>query len=141
MATTADAEVVLKLYDLRREESLRLARRFMTFEFNPKTHEELYAVSRDPKSDKNVFWRQALSYWEMAASLVNTGAIDPELFLASNAEGILLYAKFHHFHAESEKETNNPFMRQTAALIDKYDSARRRYEFFLERFGPAPVTA
>lgn len=137
MATATDAELILKLYDLRREESLRRARKFMTFEFKPKTHEELYAVSRDPKSDKNVCWRQALSYWEMAASLVLHGTIDPELFLESNAEGILLYAKFHHFHAESERESGNRFMKHTAALIEKYDSAKKLYEFFLPRFGPA----
>ncbi len=141
MATTADAEVVLKLYELRREESLRRARRFLTFDFNPKTHEELYAVSRDPKSDKNVFWRQAISYWEMAASLVNQGAVDPELFLSSNAEGILLYAKFHHFHAVTEKESGNRFMNQTATMIDKYDSAKKLHEFFLQRFGPAAASA
>src|SRR6185312_11563305 len=102
MATAADAELVLKLYELRREETLREARRFMIFDFNPKTLEELRAVSRDKSSDKNVFWRQATTYWEMAASLVVCGALDADLYLDSNAEGILLYAKFHHFHAETE---------------------------------------
>lgn len=136
MATAADAELVLKLYDLRREDSLRRARRFMVFDFNPKTLDELRAVSRDAKSDKNVFWRQTISYWEMAASLVLHSTIDPELFLESNAEGILLYAKFHHFHAVTEKESGNRFMKQTATLIDKYDSAKKLYEFFLPRFGP-----
>ncbi|MEO6911664.1 MAG: hypothetical protein ABI158_12155, partial [Edaphobacter sp.] len=66
MATAADAELVLKLYELRREETLREARQFMIFDFNPKTLEELRAVSRDKSSDKNVFWRQATTYWEMA---------------------------------------------------------------------------
>lgn len=137
MATTADAEVVMKLYDLRREESLRQARRFMVFDFNPKTLEELRAVSRDSKSDKNVFWRQTLGYWEMAASMVLRGAVDPDLFLDSNGEGILLYAKFHHFHAETEKQSGNPFMRHTAALIAKYPTAQMLHEMFLTMFGPA----
>ena len=140
MATANDAELVLKLYELRREATLRQARRFMVFDFNPKTLEELRAVSRDTKSDKNVFWWQTLSYWEMAASLVLRGTIDPELFLDSSGEGILLYAKFHHFHAETEKQ-NGPFMRQTAALIEKYPAARRLYEVFLKAFGPATVSA
>ena len=50
MATAADAELVLKLYEMRREETLRRARRFMIFDFNPKTLEELshvYGVSRE----------------------------------------------------------------------------------------------
>src|SRR6185312_9002503 len=110
MATEADAELVLRLYELRREETLRQARRFMVFEFNPKTLEELRAVSRDPAAEKNVCWRQTLSYWEMAASLVLRGAVDAELFLDPKAEGILLYAKFHHFHAQTEKESGNVFI-------------------------------
>jgi len=50
MATAADAELILKLYELRQEETLRKARRFMVFDFNPKTVEELRVVSRDTKS-------------------------------------------------------------------------------------------
>ena len=141
MATTADAEVVMRLYDLRREESLRQARRFMVFDFNPKTLEELRVVSRDSKSDKNVFWRQTLGYWEMAASMVLRGAVDPDLFLDSNGEGILLYAKFHHFHAVTERESGNPFMRHTAALIAKYPAAQALHQMFLTMFGPATVSA
>jgi ABC-type glycerol-3-phosphate transport system substrate-binding protein len=136
MATTADAEVVMWLYELRREETLRKARRFMIFDFNPKTLDELRAVSRDVTAKENSAWRQALSYWEMAASFVLRGAVDADLFFDSNGEGILLYAKFHHFHAETEKESGNPFMRQTAALIAKYPAARAMHETFLKAFGP-----
>ena len=135
MATTADAEVVMRLYDLRREESLRKARYFLVFEFNPKTLEDLRAVSRDVKAKENVYW-QALSYWEMAATFVLRGAVDADLFLDSSGEGILLYAKFHHFHAETEKESGNPFMRNTAAMIAKYPAAAAMHQMFLKTFGP-----
>ncbi len=137
MATAADAELILKLYELRRDETMRKARKFMIFEFNPKTLEELRAVSRDTKSEHNPCWRQMLSFWEMAASLVLRGALDADLFLDSSLEGILIYAKFHHFHAETEKESGNPFMGQTAALIAKYPAAKARYEGFLKSFGVA----
>ena len=137
MATTSDAEVIMRLYDLRREETLRKARHFMVFEFRPKTLEELRAVSRDMTAKENSAWRQVLSYWEMAASFVLRGAVDADLFLDSNAEGILLYAKFHHFHAETEKESGNPFMRNTAALIEKYPAAKALHAMFLKTFGPA----
>ena len=139
MATAADAELVLRLYELRREETLRKARRFMVFDFQPKTLEELRAVSRDVTSENNSAWRQVLSYWEMAASLVLRGAVDPDLFLDTNGEGILLYAKFHHFHAETEKQSGNPFMKHTAELIQKYPAAKSRYENFLKMFAPAPA--
>jgi hypothetical protein len=137
MATAADAELILKLYELRQEETLRKARRFLVFDFNPKTVEELRVVSRDTKSEYNPYWRQAISFWEMATSLVLRGAIDPELFLDSSLEGILLYAKFHHFHAETEKQSGNPFMGKTAELIAKYPSAQARHEAFLKNFGLA----
>lgn len=135
MATTADAEVVMRLYDLRREETLRKARYFMIFEFQPKTLEELRAVSRDVKAKENAYWRQVLSYWEMAASFVLRGAVDADLFLDSCGEGIVLYAKFHHFHAETEKESGNLFMKQTAALIAANPTAKALYETFLKSFG------
>src|SRR5882757_8472331 len=134
MATAVDAELVLKLYELRQEDTLRRARRFLVFEFNPKTVEELRAVSRDTKSEHNPYWRQAISFWEMAASLVLRGALDADLFLDSSLEGILLYAKFHHFHAETEKQSGNPFMGKTAELIAKYPAATARYETFLKNF-------
>jgi hypothetical protein len=137
MATAADAELILKLYELRREETMRKARRFMIFEFNPKTLEELRAVSRDTTSESNPCWRQMLSFWEMSASLVLRGALDADLFLDSNAEGILIYAKFHHWHAETEKQSGNPFMAKTAELIAKYPAAKAYYEMFLKTFGPA----
>jgi hypothetical protein len=141
MATTSDAEVIMRLYELRREETLRQARRFMIFDFNPKTLEELRAVSRDFKAKENTYWRQMMSYWEMAASFVLRGAVDPDLFLDTNGEGILMYAKFHHFHSETEKESGNPFMRNTAALIAKYPAAGAMHEMFLKTFGPAKAAS
>ena len=137
MATAADAELILKLYELRQEETLRKARTFMVFDFNPKTVEELRVVSRDMKSENNPYWRQAMSFWEMAASMVLRGAVDADLFLDSSVEGILIYAKFHHFHAETEKQSGNPFMGKTAELIAKYPAAKAQYEMFLKNFGPA----
>ncbi|HWZ01510.1 MAG TPA: hypothetical protein VNX17_10535 [Edaphobacter sp.] len=135
MANATDAELVLKLYELRQEETLRKARRFLVSEFNPKTVEELRVVSRDTRSEYNPYWRQAMSFWEMAASFVLRGALDADLFLDSSVEGILIYAKFHHFHAETEKQSGNPFMGKTAELIAKYPAAKARYEVFLTNFG------
>jgi hypothetical protein len=138
MATAADAGVVLELYKLRQEETLRAARKFIGMEFWPKDLEDLRAVSRNPASDKNAYWRQVMSYWEMAASLVLRGAVDPDLFLDSQGEGIFLYAKFHHWHAESEKESGNIFMKNTATLIGKYPAAKAAYEAILKNLASRP---
>src|SRR5260370_7735365 len=127
MANAADAELVLKLYELRQEETLRKARRFLVFEFNPKTVEELRVVSRDTRSEYNPYWRQAMSFWEMAHSMVLRGALDADLFLDSSVEGILIYAKFHHFHAHTYNQTVNPFMGKTTYLIPQYSAPNSNY--------------
>ena len=138
MATAADAGIVLELYKLRQETTLRAARQFMAMEFWPKDLEELRAVSRAMGTDKNAFWRQVMTYWEMAASLVLRGAVDPDLFLDSQGEGIFLYAKFHHWHAETEKESGNIFMKNTATLIEKYPAAKAAYEAILKNLASRP---
>ena len=132
MATAADAGVVLELYKLRQETTLRAARQFMAMEFWPKDLEELRAVSRAMGTDKNAYWRQVMTYWEMAASLVLRGAVDADLFLDSQGEGLFLYAKFHHWHAETEKESGNIFMKNTATLIEKFPAAKASYEAILK---------
>jgi hypothetical protein len=138
MATAADAGIVLELYKLRQETTLRAARQFMAMEFWPKDLEELRAVSRAMGTDKNAYWRQVMTYWEMAASLVLRGAVDPDLFLDSQGEGIFLYAKFHHWHAVTEKESGNIFMKNTAALIEKYPGAKAAYEAILKNLQSRP---
>ena len=135
MATAADGELILKLYEMRRETEMRKARRFVVFDFQPRTVEELRLVSRDLNSPHNSAWRQVTSYWEMAHGLVLHGAVDADLFLDTTGEGILVYAKYHHFHIETEKQTGNPFMRNTAAMIAKYPAAQKLYEGFLKRVG------
>jgi hypothetical protein len=132
MAVAADAGVVLELYKLRQEETLRAARKFMAIEFWPKDLEELRAVSRAMGTDKNAYWRQVISYWEMAAALVLRGAVDAELFLDTNGEGLFLYAKFHHWHAVTEKESGNRFMKNTAMLIERFPAAKAGYEGILK---------
>jgi hypothetical protein len=132
MASAADAGVVLELYKLRQETILRAARKFIGMDFWPKDIEELRAVSRAMGTAENAYWRQAMSYWEMAASLVLRGAVDPDLFLDTNGEGLFLYAKFHHWHAETEKETGNVFMKNTAALIAQFPAAKAIYEAVLK---------
>ena len=131
MATTADAEVVMRLYELRREETLRKARRFMVFDFRPKTLEELRAVSRDVTAKENASWRQVLSYWEMAAAMVLHGAVSAELFVDCNGEGFFLLAKFSHI-LEGVREQNPGFLIKTSELVNRFSAASQRYEVVLK---------
>ncbi len=97
----------------------------MVFDFQPKTLEELRAVSPDITSPLHAAWRQTISYWEMAHSLILCGALDTDLFLDSDGEGILIYARYHHWHIETELQSGNPFMRNTAALIERHPAAAK----------------
>ena len=127
IATHNDADIILKLYDLRREEVLRKARHWVVFEFNPKTPEEFLAELQDAGSQQNAYFRQVISYWEMAASLVIHGAVKSDLYLDSNGEGIFIFAKLYEFRDVYASKTGFPFMRQTAQMIEKYPMARDRF--------------
>jgi hypothetical protein len=90
MATSADsANLILKLYELRREETMRKARDFM-LGFDPRSVEDYMAVMMGPN---NAYVRQVTSYWEMAAAFVNEGVIDAKLFDESNGEHIVVFGK------------------------------------------------
>ena len=84
-----DAELILKLYDLRRETVMREARNWM-FTFNPTSVQDVIEVLMGEHSGH---YRMVISYWEMAAAMVNKGAIDEELFNETNGEHIFVYAK------------------------------------------------
>lgn len=127
IATHNDADIILKLYELRREEVLRKARHWVIFEFNPKTPEEFLATVEAAGSQENAYFRQVISYWEMAASLVIHGAVKSDLYLDSNGEGILIFAKLYEFRQTYTSKTGFPFMRQTAQMIEKYPMARDRF--------------
>ena len=133
MATTQDAELILKLYELRREPRMRQARHWVMHEFNPKNLDELLALQRDFGADQNQMWRQVIGYWEMAAALVLHGALDRELFLESNGENLFMVAKFGLLNEEYARVAGNDgFMPQMSRLVDGYEPARRRMQALRE---------
>jgi hypothetical protein len=131
-ATHHDAEIILKLYDLRREEVLRKARHWLTFEFKPKTVEDISALAQNPSSLESAYYRQVISYWEMAASLVLRGAVNADIFLDSQGEGLAIYAKFYAFREEIQARSGRPFMRHTAQMIEKFPAARVVFDTILK---------
>jgi hypothetical protein len=133
LATPADAEIILKLYELRTEEVMRQARAWVMGEFWPKTAEEFFAVMENPADPHNAFLRQVQSYWEMAAALVLHGAVSAELFFDCNGEGFFLLAKFAHI-LEAIREKNPPFLTKTSELINRFSAAAQRYEAILKYF-------
>ena len=103
MGKAKDADLILKLYDLRREPTMREARNWF-FTFNPQSPNDFMDVLT---SDKSGFYRMVTSYWDMAASLVNHGAIDVEMFNDANGEHVFVYAKIEPF-LPALREMGNP---------------------------------
>lgn len=132
LATPADAEIILKLYELRTEAVMRQARAWMLGEFWPRTIEDYSAVADDPAHPHNAHLRQVLSYWEMAAALVLHGAVSAELFVDCNGEGFFLLAKLAHL-LEAIRARNPVFMNKTSELISRFSAAAQRYEVTLKR--------
>jgi hypothetical protein len=95
----------LKLFDLRRERTLREARSWFLLEFHPDTFEEFVAAIT---GERNSSVRMVLGYWDMAASLVTTGAIDGEAFLAAHGEVVGTFAKVQPFLAQMREASKEP---------------------------------
>ena len=93
MGKAKDADLILKLYDLRREKTMRDARNWF-FTFDPKTPQDFVEVLT---SDKSGLYRMVTSYWDMACSLVTNGAIDAQMFNDANGEHFFVYAKMEPF--------------------------------------------
>ena len=131
LATPADAEIILKLYELRTEPVLRQARAWMTGEFWPNTAEEFFAVAQNPRDPHNAYFRQVTTYWEMAAAMVLHGAVSAELFVDCNAEGFFLLAKLTPI-LTGIRERNPTFMTKTSELVKRFPAAAARYEATLK---------
>ena len=98
------AELILKLYELRREEVMRQARSWY-FTFNPESAEDITAVAR---GEHSAYYRMVTSYWDMACSFVNHGAIDEQMFNDANGEQSFVFAKIQPFIAQLREMSNNP---------------------------------
>ncbi|MGH9606241.1 MAG: DUF4760 domain-containing protein [Terracidiphilus sp.] len=132
LATPADAEIILKLYDLRRETTMREARAWIGGSFWPVTAEDYFAVAENAADPHNAYLRQVISYWEMAAALVLHGAVSAELFVDCNGEGFFLLAKFAHI-LEAIREKMPTFMNKTSELVSRFTAATQRYEMTRKR--------
>jgi len=101
-----DAELILKLYDLRREPVMREARAY--YASLPPTEESFMAVLTNPTSKENSYVRQVVGYWEMAASFVVRGVLNAALAFDSLQEMYFVYAKIKPFLPLLRNKTNSP---------------------------------
>jgi hypothetical protein len=126
-ASAHDAQVLMQLYDLRREPTMRKARDFVTTQFWPSTYEEFQAVMSGFGSEHNAYVRQTLTYWDMAAAMVLEGAVHEGLFFKCNGELHFLFAKFGHYLPQTRKDSGNAeFLVNFEKLATKTPEAKAR---------------
>ncbi len=122
-----DAELLIQVYDLRREAVLRESRRAILREFWPKGLDEVKAVL-EAQHPLNAAYRQVASYWEMVYSFVRYGIVHPAFWLESNGEGLFLFAKVEPFLAEIRQLTNATAFRNAEWVAHDCPDGRAVYE-------------
>ncbi len=134
--TIADAELILKLYDLRREAEMRKARAWWAGEFFPESADDFLKVSGAMGTQENSWLRQVGGYWGIVASFVLTDVLNEDLFLQPGFSGelFLIYAKIHPFVKELRQKLNDPeaFLNLEKA-VTRTKWGRNRLQFMMKR--------
>jgi hypothetical protein len=111
-ATATDAQLIMQLYDLRREPEMRKARSWWLGEFWPQNADDFLKVAWAAGTPENNWLRQVGGYWSMAASFVLHGVLSEELFIqpAVSGEMVFVFAKVQPFLKELREKMGDPQM-------------------------------
>jgi hypothetical protein len=138
-----DAELLLRLYELRREEKLRRAREWFMREFHTESWED--GQRRYPRgSEGDAFFRMVTSYWEMACSVVNRGLIQEDFFFENTAEFWIVWQKVKHLAPAMRQTFQNPlYWHNLETACGRYENwmagrAPQALESLAERLRQAP---
>jgi hypothetical protein len=127
--TTADAHLILELYDLRREAEMRKARAWWAGEFFPQNADDFIKVAWAMGTPQNAWLRQVTSF-------VNAGILNENLFLQPGFSGelFLIYAKIHPFVKDLRKKLNDPnVFLEVEKAVTRTKWGRNRLEFMISR--------
>ena len=122
------AELIMKLYDLRREEVMRQARNWF-FTFNPESVEDVMNAVR---GEHSAYYRMVTSYWDMACSFVSHGAIDEEMFNDANQEHLLVFSKIQPILEQLRAAGNPAYMQHLEKVVMRMPEAEQRLARFRE---------
>ncbi|MFZ0418854.1 MAG: hypothetical protein WAM04_12215 [Candidatus Sulfotelmatobacter sp.] len=134
--TATDAQLIMQLYDLRREAEMRKARNWWFTGFWPRSADDFLKVAFAMGTQENNWLRQVSGYWSMAASFVLQGTLNADLFLqpAVSGEMFIMFAKVQPFLKELREKAGDPEMFGTIEKVimsSKY--GRERFKFMLKR--------
>jgi hypothetical protein len=128
--THADAELILKLYEARREPEMRKARQWWTATFWPESSDEIIKVIRSMGSQENNWLRMVLGYWSMAASFVALGVLNEDLFFEPSCSGemFVIYVKVEPYLKEVREKLQNPMLLANLEKLIKSEKGQERYK-------------
>lgn len=130
MSKQDEAGLILKLYELRREEVMRKARDWYFRDFHPQTISDFTDAMFGEHSGH---LRMVVSYWEMAAALVNEGAISLEMFTSTNGEYIGVFGKIEPLLGDIRAAYSTRYATNLEKLIDAAPNGRKQVAEFHER--------
>jgi hypothetical protein len=117
--TFQDAEIILKLYDLRREEKMRKARHWFQTKFKATSVDEFQ--KQTATGEANAYFRNVINYWEMASMFVSRGILNEEMFFETCGEMLSVWEKVKPFLEDVRKNRKNPlFLRYTEEIAHRY---------------------
>ena len=128
--THADAELILKLYDTRREAEIRKARTWWTATFWPESADDILKVMRAMGSQENAWLRQVLGYWSMASSFVSHGILNEDLFFEPSFSGemFFVFAKIEPYLNELREKLQNPLLLANLEKLISSQKGQERYK-------------
>ena len=123
-----DAELVLRLYELRGEAVMRENRAKLIRDLWPRKAEEMVEVTK-LDHPLNVAYRQVTTYWEMAYTFCRHGTLHPDVLLDTSFEGLFIFARIEPFLAELRAATNPRVLRSTEWIVTETEIGRSVMEF------------
>jgi hypothetical protein len=111
-----EANLILRLYEMRRDEEFRRAREWFDTEFNPQSAEDILDLMNSGFA-RTAYFRMVLTYWEMVAALVSYGSLDAGLIHTTNVEHLRYYAKIEPFMAEVRQTLGSDFLPELEKLV------------------------
>jgi hypothetical protein len=123
--THADAELLLRLYEIRRDPELRRARAWFLTQFRPGGWSEIKA-SYLSHSDEDRFFRMTISYWELVGTLVNRGVLHSELFFDHTGEDLVTWDRCKPWVAEARADIRATYLYQFERMVEAHQAFRAR---------------
>ena len=130
--TIDDANLILRLYELRREEKLRAAREWFRTRFVPLSIDDVKTIVATP-GEENTNYRMVTTYWDMACSFVASGVLHPDLFLQSGSESLMVWSRLEDFLPQIRSEGTPWFLVNIEKTIAMVSWSQERLKMFRAR--------